>query len=407
MGRLLEAASLREVKEAGVPVIPFSVARSPEEVREAAQHFRSAVFVKAHVPAGGRQKGGVISLAPSPDRAADIAAALLGTTFRRYPISEVLVSPAARIRRELFVAVALDESRKGPVVIFSAHGGIDVETLARERPAGVQIFPVNMLAGLGPADAETIVRAGGLRGPAVSATRDILLHLYRLFRRTDARLVEINPLAETDEGTLLALSACIYSDDRAAYRQPRLSEGVLPAGNGWRPFTSRELAMRDVDALDPDVGHIRFHEFDDGEIALMITGGGGGAVAFDTLIANGMRPALTFDISIGDIEEKLYRATQIVLSRPGLKGLIAGSNFTNFAPVEARVRGIVRALQDPAAPVTFPVVLRFCGPDQETAARLAAGLPFVEYLDERVRIDEAVERVIALVRARAGRAVTA
>jgi succinyl-CoA synthetase beta subunit len=387
MGRLLEADSLAVLEAFGVPTVPHGVAADPEAARRC---FPGRVVLKAHVPLGGRGKAGFVRVTDDP---AATAGELLGREFGGFAVTELLVSPAVEIRREWFAAVALEST---PVALFSADGGVDVAAAHRRD--------VDIRRGLLPHEARELVVEAGLRGPAVNRAAAVLVGLYRAFRARDCLLVEVNPLVELADGRVAAASAVVHVDDRAEFRQP----GLPVAGHdGARPWTEAERRMREVDAIDPEVGHIRFHHFPGGRVALMVTGGGGGAIAFDTLAAEGLEPATTFDISIGDIEEKVRRATRIILGLPGLAGLVAGSNFTNFAPVTARCAGLIRALRE--APPPFPVVLRFCGPGQEEAAALAAGIPGVTWCDERVRLDEAVRLLAAQVREResgaAGRAL--
>jgi succinyl-CoA synthetase beta subunit/citryl-CoA synthetase large subunit len=164
--------------------------------------------------------------------------------------------------------------------------------------------------------------------------------------------------------------------------------------NGWRPFTPMERRMREIDRTDPGSA-IRFNEFEDGDVAFMVTGGGAGLLAFDAILRAGGKPATTFDITPGRVEEKMYLATRAILSRPGLKGLIAGGNISNFIPIDVKVRGVMRALKELGVdPATFPVVFRFDGPANETAKALAAELPGIEYLDGATSIEDAVRRIV-------------
>ena len=152
--------------------------------------------------------------------------------------------------------------------------------------------------------------------------------------------------------------------------------------------------MREIDRTDPGSA-IRFNEFEDGDIAFMVTGGGAGLLAFDAILRFGGKPATTFDITPGRVEEKMYLATVAILSRPGLKGLIAGGNISNFIPIDVKVRGVIRALKELRVdPATFPVVFRFDGPANETAKSLAAELPGIDYLDGRSSIEDAVRRIV-------------
>ena len=188
-------------------------------------------------------------------------------------------------------------------------------------------------------------------------------------------------------------------DDQALFRHPDLREVADPErSNGWRPLTPLEREMRAIDRTDPRSA-IRFNEFEEGDVGLMMTGGGCGLLSLDALLRAGGRPATTFDITAGEVEEKMYLATRAVLRRPGLRGLIVGGNISNFIPIDVKVRGVVRAIRELGIdPRRVPIVFRFAGPNVEVARELAAGLPGVEFHDETSSIEEAVRRIAVRMR---------
>lgn len=397
MTRLLEDLSLEVVRAHGVPTPRAATVASPGEAARLAREWGTEVVLKALVPAGGRQKGGFVRFAKTPE-ATDVAArAMLGREFKRFPISSLLISERLTIRRELFCSITFDSATRSPIVLLSAEGGVDIEQVARERPEALVRRTVDITLGLGEPEAREMAAAAGISGATLPAVAAALVGAYAAFRATDARLVEINPLVEVSDGRVLAASAVVTTDDQAEFRQAALyARDRQSPNNGWRPFTPLELRIRAVDAADPNIGNIRFNEFEDGDIGLMITGGGGGLTALDAMTRAGAKAATTFDIKIGQIEEKMYQATLAVLARPGLKGLVVGANFSNFTGIDIKVRGVVRALHDSGVDArTFPVVMRFCGPNQEVARELAATVPGLEYLEERYTIEDAVERVVA------------
>lgn len=396
MTRLLEDLSLQVVAEHGVPTPRTAVTTSAAEAAELAARWEAAVVLKALVPVGGRQKGGVIRFAATAAEAELAAAALLGRDFKRFPVDRLLISEQLAIRREFFLSITFDSASRSPVVLFSAEGGVDIEQVARTRPDAVVSRILDITLGLREFEAREIALAAGLRSNTLLAVAGAMRAAYAAFRASDARLVEINPLAELEDGRVVAASAVVTTDDQARFRQEALyARNQQAPNNGWRPFTPLELEMRAIDEADPNIGNIRFNEFEDGDIALMITGGGGGLTTLDAMIRASGRPATTFDIKIGQIEEKVYQATRAVLARPGLRGLVVGANFSNFTGIDIKARGVVRAVRDSGVDArAFPIVMRFCGPNQDVAAQLAATVPGLEYLDDTCTLEDAVERVV-------------
>ncbi len=401
MARLLEHHALDLLKGAGIPVPPFFCVSSPEAAKEAATRLGKPVVLKALIPVGGRGKAGAIQLAQDPDTAMAQAREMLGRTILNFPVEELLVGEAVNIEQEFFVSITFDSMRRKPVVLFSSLGGIDVETILEKDPGRLLEAPVDIAAGLEPFRAREIAESGGLKGKVLMDTAAILCGLYRIFHQVDAETVEVNPLVLTHAGQITAASAVIVVDNQALFRHPEL-EGIADPErtNGWRPLTPLEKEMRAIDRIDPS-SSIRFNELDGGNAAFMMTGGGAGLLAFDAIMRFGGKPATTFDITPGRVEEKMYWATKAILSKPGLKGLIAGGNITNFIPIDVKVRGVMRALKElKVDPGTFPVVFRFAGPGVEIARRLASELPGIEFYDAATSLEEAVKRIVELTKDR-------
>jgi succinyl-CoA synthetase beta subunit/citryl-CoA synthetase large subunit len=399
MARLLEHHTLELLDRGGVAVPPFRIVASAEAAGEASEALGGSVVLKALIPVGGRGKAGAIQKAGTPDQAAAVARELLGRTVLNFPVERLLASAPVAIAQEMFVAITFDSMSRKPIVLFSAQGGIDVEAILERDPASLIQRPFALSQGLQPFAAREIAAAAGLQGKTLLAVADVLVRLWQVFWALEAQTLEINPLALTADGQVIAPSGVILLDDQAAFRHPEL-ESVIDPGltNGWRPLTPLERRMREIDATDPG-SSIRFNEFEDGDIAFMVTGGGAGLLALDAMLRYGGRPATTFDITPGRVEEKMYLATGAILAKPGLKGLLAGGNISNFIPIDVKVRGVVRALQELAVdPAAFPVVFRFDGPANEAARRAAAALPGIEYYDGATSIEDAVRRIVERTR---------
>jgi succinyl-CoA synthetase beta subunit len=399
MTRLLEHWSLQLLQEAGVAVAPYRLADTPAAVAEAARALGGPVVVKALVPAGGRGKAGAVIRADSPEAAAEVAQRLLGRRLGHFPVRQLLVQIHLEVQAEYFCAFTFDSMARGPMVLFSTAGGIEVEELLHARPDALVTRTVQPGPELPAFVAREVVETGGVKGQRLLDLAANLTRLYQVFRTNDAFLVEVNPLAVDAEGRIVALSAVVTLDDQADFRHPEWELWRDPDGsNGWRPLTDLEQQMRAIDATDAGSA-IRFNEFPEGRIACMITGGGSGLVTFDHFARLEEVPATTFDITPGQVEEKMYLATKAILSQPRLRGLIAGGNISNFIPIDVKVRGVVRAIRECGVdPRRFPIVFRYAGPGVEVARSLAAEVPGIVFYDERTSLEEAVEQIVARVR---------
>ncbi len=397
MARLFENDSLELIGRWGVEVPAFEMAESPEEAAAALERLGGRAVLKALVPVGGRGKAGAVKLVSSPEEAREEGGRILGLTVHRFPVKRLLVMEALEIRREFFLSITFDPKHKSPLILFSAEGGIDIEELVADRPEKLFELPVDITRGLEARRGSELAGRAGLVGDVSLLCGRAMQGLYELFRTCDCRMVEVNPLAELSDGRLMAGSGVVNLDEQALHRHPDLEKLVREEeGNGWRPLTPLEREMREIDAIDPHSGAIRFGEME-GDIAFMVTGGGYGLASLGQFLEEGGRPACTFDITPGRYEEKMYRAVKAVLSKPGLRGLVLAGNVSNFTRVDIKVAGVVRALKEAGLDFRkFPVVIRYAGPGIEEARRMIAEVPGVEWHEADFSLEAVCRRIVDL-----------
>lgn len=351
---------------AGIAVPRGRVVRTPEEAAEAAREL-GAVVVKAQVPTGKRGRAGGIRRATTPEEAAGVAGAILGMRIGTYPVERLLVEEQVAIVRECYAAVLADASSRGPLLLFSAEGGMDIEEIAATHPRALRRVPLDIRRELSVR--ESLEVAAGT-GPAAGATAEALVRLYEVFRRHDAELVEINPLAIAADGRVVALDCKLVLDDAAASRHPDLA-----AQAAAEPTTELE---RRAAALG-----LRYIELD-GEVGVVANGAGLTMTTMDAIVHAGGRPANFLEIG-GDAYTRGRDALGLVLANTRVRSLLV--NFCGaFARTDVMTAGIVEAWLDlrPTLPVAFSVR----GTGEEEAVRLLReklGVePFAE-MDDAVR----------------------
>ena len=96
------------------------------------------VMLKAQIPVGGRGKAGGILGASTMDEANAGIEKLLSTWIRGYKPTRILVEEKTEIEREFYLAITYDTVVKSPMAIFSAEGGIEIETLAKTKPKKIR-----------------------------------------------------------------------------------------------------------------------------------------------------------------------------------------------------------------------------------------------------------------------------
>ena len=209
--------------EYGVAVQPGQVAATPEEARDIAAELFAAgslkVVVKAQVKAGGRGKAGGVKLADSAEEAEALAAQILGMDIKGHTVHKVLIAQASDIAQEYYLSFLLDRSARSFVAICSVQGGVEIEEVAHTNPGAVARIPIDPLAGVDSAKAAEIIEAGGLPPEAAAEATVLAERLWSVFADEDATLVEVNPLALTEQDHVLAVDGKVTLDDNAAFRQ--------------------------------------------------------------------------------------------------------------------------------------------------------------------------------------------
>ena len=173
-----EHAAKPLLQAAGIAVPSSRLAHSAGEARAAAAELGGPAVVKAQVPAGKRGKAGGIRTAATAEEAAAAAEAIIGMDIAGHRVESVLVEEQVAIAAEYYAAVLNDAASKGPLVMFSSEGGMDVEEVAASMPDRLRRAPVDiargldlesaraMLDGLGLGADEAVLEVGHAKGGA-------------------------------------------------------------------------------------------------------------------------------------------------------------------------------------------------------------------------------------------------
>lgn len=333
------AAKSLVLAPAGIPVPRGQICRTAKEAAQAVCAIGPAV-IKAQVAAGKRGKAGGIKPADTPEEAERVAAAILGMSIGEYKVERVLVEEQANIAHEFYAAVLTDTDARKPLVLFSTQGGMDIEEVAAATPDAIRRQHVDLDVEPGAVDFVSML-AGLQLGDAQASVADILSRLYAAYRRRDAELLEINPLAQLADRRVVALDCKFVLDDAAAYRQEDIVSVAAPA-----PMTA--LEQRGAE------NGLKFIQLD-GNVGVLANGAGLTMTTMDVIRHFGGRPANFLEIG-GEAYTKSAAALDLVLSNPGVRSLII--NFCGaFARTDVMAEGVVKAWQElkPAIPVFFSI----------------------------------------------------
>jgi succinyl-CoA synthetase beta subunit len=347
--------------EAGIPVPPAEVVETPEQAVEAFCRLSAPlVVVKAQVHAGGRGKAGYVKLVRSADEAREQARFMLSNPMvsrqtgpAGVKVRKLLLARAVDIQKEFYVGVVVDRSRRCPVLMASAEGGVEIEEVAARNPAAIRKAWFHPHLGLLPFQAQALAAELGLRGACARAAADIMQRLARLFVEKDCSLAEINPLVLTPAGELIAIDAKLSFDDNALFRQPAIAALFDPA-------EENPLELR---ARDHDLSYIAL----DGNIACLVNGAGLAMATMDIIKLHGGQPANFLDVGGSVTAENAVEAFRIILEDPKVKAILVNI-FGGIARCDVIADALIQAAREVGFKV--PVVVRLEGTNVDKARQM-------------------------------------
>ena len=387
---LYEYQARQLFKAHGVPVLGGEVASTAQQAREIAQELfangSQLVVVKAQVKTGGRGKAGGVKLARSAQEAFERAQEILGMDIKGHTVHKVLISDGADIEQEFYFSVLLDRAQRAYLAMCSREGGMDIETLAKERPEALAKVTVDPLVGIDAAKAAEIVAAAGFEpGKVADDVAGVILKLWEVFTGEDATLVEVNPLVLTPQGTVLALDGKVSLDDNARMRHRDHEQFVdtLDAD----PLETRAKAA--------GLNYVRLT----GEVGVLGNGAGLVMSTLDVVAGagerhGGMRPANFLDLGGGSSAQVMATGLEVVASDPQVRAILVNV-FGGITSCVAVAEGIVAAVSSLGESFTKPIVVRLDGNQAESGRAILAeaNLPQVTIAET---MDGAADRVTAI-----------
>ena len=366
----------------GVPVLRGIVAENPEQASQAAAELGTPVVaVKAQVKIGGRGKAGGVKIAKSPEEAAQHAEKILGMDIKGHTVRKVMIAEGADIAEEYYFSILLDRSERRYLVMCSREGGMDIETLAKERPEALAKVPVDPIEGIDEAVAGTILTEAGFPAEEHAAIVPAIVKLWETYRDEDATLVEVNPLIKTKDGKVLAIDAKMTVDDNASFRQPDHAALVDRATTDPLELRAKELGLNYV-KLDGNVGVI----------------GNGAGLVMSTLdvtayageeFPGSPRPANFLDIGGGASAEVMANGLDVILSDPQVRSVFVNI-FGGITACDQVAKGVKGALEKLGDQASKPLVVRLDGNAVEEGRAILSEynhplVTMVETMDEAAR----------------------
>lgn len=395
-----ENVSMKILRDHGVQVPKFGVARRPEEVTSIIKNLDSKDYVvKAQVLAGGRGKGhfdnglkGGVRMAFSEAEATKLAGQMIGhrlitkqTGEKGIICNEVMIVERLYPRRELYLAIMMERAYGGPVMLASSVGGVNIEEIAAENPEAIITEPIDINTGVTPEQARRVAEKLGFSDSSLDEACQMIQKLYTTFIKNDAVMLEINPFVEDTSGKVLCLDAKCRFDDNAAFRHKDLFEG--------RDWTQSDTREKEADASN--LNYIAL----DGDIGCLVNGAGLAMATMDIIKLHGGSPANFLDVGGGATAKQVTEAFRIISSDPKVQAILVNI-FGGIMRCDVIAEGIIQAAE--TLKLRTPIICRLQGTRVEDAQALIHAsdmrIHARDDLDEAAKLAVKVSQIVSLAK---------
>lgn len=356
-------------REFGVRVLDGIHCRSVNEALEAYDQLGSEIVaVKSQIHAGGKGKGilydpvtreevmrGGVKIAFSREDVEEFSRNIYGnilvtkqTGKEGRLVNNIYIETGCDIEKEYYLAILVDRDRKSVLVMASTEGGMDIEEVAENNPGAIHKIWADPVKGLIEEDCVFLCNSLGLTGNSSEEMIGILYSLYDMFIQKDCSMIEINPLARTMDGSMVALDAKVGLDENANFR------------HSWREEVRDLSEEEDVEIRANDLGlsYVKL----DGNIGCLVNGAGLAMASMDVIKLYGGEPANFLDIGGGATRESITAAFQIILEDENVEGILVNI-FGGIIRCDMVAMSVIEASKELGLEV--PLVVRFSGTNHE------------------------------------------
>jgi succinyl-CoA synthetase beta subunit len=365
-------------KQYGIPVPRGKLVYSPHDAEQTARELGGAVAIKSQVLSGKRGKAGGIRLVETPEDAFRAADDFLFSVINDEIVQQVLVEEQVPIAEELYLGITIDRKLGKALLIISRAGGMNVEEQFGEEDALFVKMPLDGLRPFWVYQLYEPLKSIGLEVKIMKDAAEIAFSLIKLFFSCDATTVEINPLAVTKNGSLIALDSKVVLDDSAKFR-----------AEYW-PEREEKLSPLELQAKKYNLAYVSLN--DEGTIGVIAGGAGLGMATVDMVAVHGAKPSDFLDTGGGITEEQMTAAINIIAQRENVKGILINV-FGGINNCEIMGRGIAKAVDEG---ISLPIVVKMRGHGQEEGWKMLEerNIPIIKY----GTTEEAVEKLLSVLK---------
>ena len=326
------------------------------------------LVVKAQVQVGGRGKAGGIKVAKNHQELEEHIDSILGMDIKGHKVESLLIEEASEIISEYYISFTLDRSEKKYLMMLSSKGGMDIEEVAANSPEDLIKIYISPSLGLESKIITQAIKDANLNLDYIDELHEIISKLYKLFTEGDCDLVEVNPLAITNQG-VSALDSKVSLDMNAIYRHDDFKkyEEEIPIPESEKFAKSKGLNFI---KLDGSVG---------------IIGNGAGLVmsTLDVVAEHGGKAANFCDIGGGAKAETVTAALEVLESEEEVTSVLINI-FGGITRCDLVAEGIVEATKGKV--LKWPLIVRLDGTNSKEGLEILS-----KNTNEKIIISESMD----------------
>jgi len=374
--KLFEFEAKNILRKYGITVPRGDVASNSGEAEAIAREIGKPVVLKSQVLVSGRGKSGGIILANDAAEAKKVASNLIGSTIKGSLVRSLLVEEKLNITEQFYASVAIDRQAMTYIVMASTEGGIDIEETALASPDKISRYWVDPDAGFSQPEALEMLSRFSMDKDDAPKLAAIISTLYTVALDNDAELVEINPLAKTASGELVAADARIVVDDNALFRHPEFGD-TSSARDDDTPLEA-EARKQNLPYVDLS-----------GDIGIVGNGAGLGMATVDLVHYFGGRPANFLDVGGVSSLDVPKRGLLLVMSKPEVKAVLVNI-LGGITRCDIVAQAVIEALNESVK--KKPVVVRMMGTNEVEGNQMLSQAGINSYPN----MEEAIEAILKL-----------
>jgi len=358
----------------GINIQRGKLAKTPQEAKQIAAVIGGPVVLKSQVLVGGRGKAGGVKIVDDLSDVEKAAGKILKTEIKGYKPIGILVLEKTEIKQEFYLGIVFDRKMKKTVIIFSPSGGIDIEEISKRCPQKITKIYIDELLGLQEFHINRLLPLVNNDREMFSKFKKIVKILYSIYKKYDSLIVEINPLALTENGDLVALDGKMEIDNNASFRQKLLVD------------TENKDEEDPIELIGKKAGFVVIKL--KGNISIISNGAGLALSTLDLLHKYNMGVANILDLSGGATQEKVIRAVKVVIQDKDIKGILFNI-FGGITRCDEIARGIAGALK--SIPEDISVVCRLQGTNREEGISILKDVG----LNAETDLEEVVKNIVS------------